>query len=348
MRFSRDLRRLFEYKLPSHLIAQRPVLERDSSRLMVVRRREGRISHHRFWELPEFLGGGDCLVRNNTKVEPVRLFARKRSGGRVELLLLRCLSSSSRGLLYEALVRGRRISLPQELVLEGVEVVVRVLSREGLTYRVEFPGELDLEGIFSQVGYMPLPPYIRRDYTQLPDREDFERYQTVYASRPGSSAAPTAGLHFTSEVFRRLEVRGVRILDITLHVGLGTFAPIRGEVEEHRMHRERFEVPLEVFQVLRGLDRSRHRILAVGTTTLRALEAVWQTGDLSGETDLFIYPPYEVRSVDLLLTNFHLPRSTLILLVAAFGGEELIYRAYQEAIAEGYRFYSYGDAMLIL
>ena len=274
----------------------------------------------------------DTLVLNDTRVIKARLFGRKPSGGQVEVLVERIVAPR----IALALMRAGHAPKAGTEVLIG-DVQASVESREGELYRVRFSE--DVERVLERHGSVPLPPYI----THPPGGEDLERYQTVYAARPGAVAAPTAGLHFDEQMLDRLRSRGARIAMLTLHVGFGTFQPVRTDsVEAHRMHRERYSVPDDTLQAIAG-----RRVLAIGTTSLRALEAAATTGETSGETDLFIYPGYEFQVVDRLLTNFHLPKSTLLMLACAFAGRDRILRAYQHAVEQRYRFFSYGDAMLI-
>ena len=336
----------FDYHLPESLIAQNPSNRRDESRLMVVNRDDGSIGHFRFSDFPGFLKQDDCLVVNETKVFPARLRGKKAgTGGSVELLLVRPESEKT----WEALVRpGRRLKEGAEIVFEEEEVTATVekVLPDG-NRLIRFDG--DPTGLIERKGSIPLPPYIQREATA----DDSERYQTVYARTPGAIAAPTAGLHFTPDILDQLDQKGVGRASVLLHVGPGTFKPVEvEEVTQHSMHAEYYEVSdsaSEQVQKARNLSR---RVIAVGTTSVRVLES--QTagdGTLQigcGWTDIFIYPGYEFQSVDVLLTNFHLPKSTLLMLVSAFAGIDLIKRAYEEAVAEGYRFYSYGDAMLIV
>jgi S-adenosylmethionine:tRNA ribosyltransferase-isomerase len=321
----------FDYELPAELIAQHPAPSRSASRLLHLEP-GGRLHDRLFTDLPELVDERDTLVLNDTRVIKARLFGRKPSGGQVEVFVERIVAPR----VALALMRAGHPPKAGTEVLIG-EVKASVEDREGELYRVSFSEEV--ERVLERHGTVPLPPYI----THAPQREDAERYQTVYAARPGAVAAPTAGLHFDERILERLRKRGARIATLTLHVGFGTFQPVRTDsVESHRMHRERYSIPDETLQAVAG-----RRTLAVGTTSLRALEAAAATGATSGETDLFIYPGYEFQVVDRLLTNFHLPKSTLLMLVCAFAGRDNILRAYQHAIEERYRFFSYGDAMLI-
>lgn len=339
---------LFNYHLPEELIAQYPLPERDKSRLMVLNRDTENIQHTTFAQLPEFLSSGDLVVLNNTRVIPARLIGKKeRSGGKVEILLL----SPRRQELWEALVkRSNRIDPGTRVIFGDGKLVAKVLKKTGTGSRlVQFEHDGDLDGLIEEYGRMPLPPYIKRDT----DNSDKKRYQTVYAKNDGAVAAPTAGLHFTEDLFDKMKSRDIKFAEIMLHVGLGTFQPVRTEdIEEHDLHSERFEVSEEVAQQINKTRDFGGRIVAVGTTSVRTLESsvdiTGHTSPQSGSTDIFIYPGYKFRSVDALITNFHLPKSTLLMLVSAFAGREFIMRAYKEAVAREYRFYSYGDAMLIV
>jgi S-adenosylmethionine:tRNA ribosyltransferase-isomerase len=342
----------FDYHLPSRLIAQRPVEPRDRSRLLVLDRETGRIEHRRFHDLPDYLREGDVLVLNETRVLPARLYGRKEPGGaRVEFLLVRRLKEDD---AWEAMVRpSRRLAPGTRVLLDGTEQSATVHERlSGDVRRVVLPPGLRLE----EVGQTPLPPYIHEPLS------DPERYQTVYARQPGSIAAPTAGLHFTPALLERLEGQGVRIAKVVLSVGLGTFRPVvADDPRDHDIGHEAYDFPREAAEAIRAARRSGARIVAVGTTAVRVLETVARIQGLdatpeslerltreSGATDLFILPGFSFRLTDVMLTNFHLPRSTLLMLVSAFAGKGLIDRAYAEAVAQEYRFYSFGDAMLML
>jgi S-adenosylmethionine:tRNA ribosyltransferase-isomerase len=322
----------FDYELPGELIAQHPVAQRSESRLLHLDAPSGALRDMKFTDFPQLVGPQDLVVLNDTRVVKARLAGRKASGGRIELFVERALGPRE----ALALVRASHPPAPgSELVIGDVRV--RVERREGELYRVRFPEEVD--SVLERHGAVPLPPYIRH----APQAQDAERYQTVYAAVPGAVAAPTAGLHFDQDMLKKVEQTGASLARITLHVGFGTFQPVRAQtVEAHRMHRERYAIPEGTFESLPG-----KRVLAVGTTSLRAMETAALTGRLEGETELFIYPGFEFRVVKRLLTNFHLPRSTLLMLVAAFAGLDNIRRAYAHAIARRYRFFSYGDAMLI-
>lgn len=337
----------FDFDVPEDLIAQSPLPQREQSRLLVLRRRSGKIEHRRFREIVEYLSPGDCLVLNHSKVIPARLHGVKEStGARVEVLLLHRLD----GERWETLVRpGKKVREEDWLSFGDGQLRGLVERRTEVGGRViRFFYEGLFEEVLDRLGEMPLPPYIRAG---LPDRG---RYQTVYAKEPGSAAAPTAGLHFTEQLLQELKERGVEQAFLTLHVGLGTFRPVTVErVEEHHMHAEYYELGEEAAALIRRTKERGGRVVAVGTTSCRTLE--WIARKFQGEiradrgwTDLFIYPGYAFRAIDGLITNFHLPRSTLVMLVSAFAGMEQTRRAYEEAIRERYRFYSFGDAMLII
>jgi S-adenosylmethionine:tRNA ribosyltransferase-isomerase len=341
----------FDYDLPSHLIAQEPAPERDRSRLMVVRRAEGTIAHHIFTDLPDLLTPGDLLILNDTRVVPARLIGRRaRTGGKWEGLFLRETPDGLWELMSQT--RGRLVEGETVVVEPGglqLTLVHKTPERRWLARPHEPGPAFDL---LLRHGQVPLPPYVRKGRASAADAE---RYQTVYARQPGAVAAPTAGLHFTPGVFRRLDERGIGRAFVTLHVGEGTFAPIQtDDVTRHRMHREWGELPAATAEAVAACRSRGGRVVAVGTTSVRVLETAsggCQPPEIrpwSGETELFIYPPYPFQLVDALVTNFHLPRTSLLCLVGAFAGVELIRRAYSTAIAEGYRFYSYGDAMAIL
>jgi S-adenosylmethionine:tRNA ribosyltransferase-isomerase len=325
----------FDYELPPELIAQHPSATRSGSRLLALT--SGTLADHRFSELPQLLSPGDLLVFNDSKVIRARLFGRKETGGRIEVLVERLLPEN------EALAQvhaGRAAKAGSTLELDG-GLRLRVLGREGEFYRLRFPGEA-LE-LIERYGSVPLPPYI----THPAQSEDEARYQTVYARAPGAVAAPTAGLHFDEPLLSALAKRGVGSAYVTLHVGAGTFQPVRVRcLADHRMHGERYEIPKPTADAILAARDRGGKIVAVGTTTVRCLEASGGTAG-AGETDLFITPGFAFRVVDRLITNFHLPRSTLLVLVSAFAGVEPIRAAYRHAVAKRYRFYSYGDAMLL-
>lgn len=349
----------FDYSLPPQLIAQHPPEKRGDSRLMVVNRKSGNLEHRIFSQLPEHLQPGDVLVVNDTKVLPARLIGRKESGGKVEILLVRKGKNrmdEAHSQEWECLAQGSGRLRPKTPVLLDPAIQSELVERtsEGL-WRLSLRdrGEKDLEESLRRIGFAPLPPYIHRNGDAEMRTRDLDRYQTVYARRDGAIAAPTAGLHFTEGLLEEIERKGVSVLSLTLHVGMGTFLPVKQEeVESHHLAAEFFEVPRETAEAIHHARGQGRRVVAVGTTVTRALEsAVDQSGKIQprqGQTDLFILPGHRFRGVDGLITNFHLPRSTLLMLVSAFAGMELILAAYEEARKRNYRFYSYGDAMLIL
>jgi len=346
--------RELEYALPEELIAQHPATERSASRLLVVKRADGSLADESIEDLPRHLRAGDALVLNDTRVLPAKFELERSTGGHIEGLFLQTDADGR----WQVLLRGaQRLREGERLGFAGAptrwEVVAeRRGERGGWTLRVS--GDESAAEILGVVGRMPLPPYIKRNRSHdAEDVADMARYQTVYAERDGAVAAPTAGLHFTPELLQRVEAAGVRIVRVTLHVGYGTFAPLEVEdLADHVMHREYAEMSAEAAADLTAIRAAGGRILAVGTTSARVLESAWHAtrwrGAYAGETDLFCYPPYAFGGVDVLLTNFHLPRSTLLALVMAFAGQELIRRAYAHAIDGRYRFFSYGDAMLIV
>ena len=334
----------FDYKLPEELIAKTPAAKRDASRLMVLHRNDGRIEHRRFSDVIEYLEPSDILVVNNTKVIPARLIGHKKgTGGEVEILLLRQESEY----LWKCLVRPGRRLMPGAKVefkngLMEAEIVER---REGGQRLVKFSYNGDFYQVLESVGQVPLPPYIDRKPTEA----DNNRYQTIYAKEEGAVAAPTAGLHFTPELMAAIKAKGVEVLEILLHVGWGTFkGVVADDIREHKMDAEYYRISKEAAEKIKNGKLENRRIIAVGTTTSRALESFGQSGKLSDWTEIFIYPPYQFKIVDALVTNFHLPKSTLIMLVSALAGRENVMKAYQEAIKEKYRFYSYGDAMMVV
>lgn len=337
-------RSAFHFDLPEHLIAQEPASPRRASRLLVLDGSTGAVADAGMRDLPDLLSAGDLLVLNDTRVIPARLYARKPTGGAVEILIERALGEHE---ALAALGANRKPPAGAALALEGGGEAV-VVGREGEFFRLRFALDESLEAYLERCGHMPLPPYIER----ADKPADRERYQTVFASRPGAVAAPTAGLHFDETLLAALDERGIERAFVTLHVGAGTFQPVRAEtVEEHRLHAERVEVSAALCERVARTRERGGRVVAVGTTTVRSLETA-AGGDgvlrpFSGESDLFIYPGYRFRMVDALVTNFHLPESSLLMLVAAFGGYEHVMAAYRHAVAAGYRFYSYGDAMLV-
>ncbi len=342
---------LYDYELPPESIAQRPAEPRDASRLMVLHRGDGKIEHAVFRDLGRFLRAGDLLVLNNTRVFPARTIGTRSTGGKVEVFFLRDLGQG----LWEAMIRAHgKPKSGEYLQLEGGRLVVKLAEKTPTgQWTVLVPRAADLLKTLQEVGRTPLPPYVRRGEDRSLETFDHERYQTVYARQTGAVAAPTAGLHFTEALLRALRERGVGTAEITLHVGLGTFQPIKVEdVRRHRMHAEFLSIDAQAAARVAEAKRTGGRVVAVGTTSCRALETAAVSphgfGPFQGESRLYVHPPYTFKMTDALLTNFHLPRSTLLLLVAAFAGRERILGAYAEARRLGYRFYSYGDAMLII
>jgi len=340
----------FNYHLPSDLIAQQPLPERSQSRMMVVHRSTGTTEHKHISDIVQYLRSGDLLVVNDTKVIPARVFGhRTDTGGNVELLLLEEIAPGIWETLYRASAPPRpgiRLSLAQDK-LQG-----KIMSTDG-KITVKLSSDKPLLEILDEEGVAPLPPYIKRERGQgQMTQADRERYQTVYAQQPGAVAAPTAGLHFTPALLYKIEALGVKRTSVTLHVGTGTFKPVRTEnVEDHVMDSERYEITDETAREINTTRAAGGRIVACGTTTVRTLEAAAERLPLpaqSGRTSIFIFPPFKFKIVDVMLTNFHLPMSTLIMMVSAFAGKDLIFKAYGEAVREKYRFYSYGDCMLIL
>lgn len=337
----------FNFDLPEELIAQTPLENRSSSRLMVLNREEESINHRHFYNIVDYFEPGDCLVLNNTKVMPARLFGEKEdTGGKVELLLLTQLEGDE----WEVLVKpAKKVKVGTRLTFgDGLLTAECIQLKEhgGRTIRFEYEG-IFLE-VLDKLGEMPLPPYIKEEL------DDRDRYQTVYAEEVGSAAAPTAGLHFTEELLEKIKAKGVHIAYITLHVGLGTFRPVQVDnIEEHDMHAEFYQMSQDTAELLNEVKQKNNKIIAVGTTSVRTLETIARDEngkfkEKSGWTDIFIYPSYQFKAIDAMITNFHLPKSTLIMLVSAFANQEYILKAYKEAVDERYRFFSFGDAMLIL
>lgn len=332
----------FYFDLPNELIARFPLAKRSASRLLSVKRATGELAHGQFCDLLEHLEAGDLLVFNNTRVIPARLYGEKASGGKIEILVERVLSET------DVLCHMRSSRSPKagsKVVLEGVEA--EVLGREGALFVLRFHTDTPVLELLERVGHMPLPPYMERADID----SDKERYQTVYAKTPGAVAAPTAGLHFDDELLTKLKARGVNFAFVTLHVGAGTFQPVKVErIDEHQMHAEYIEVSQEVVTAVKATRAAGKRVVAVGTTSVRSLESASPSGEIApfyGDSRIFIYPGYRFRSVDAIVTNFHLPESTLIMLVSAFAGREQTLNAYKEAVEQGYRFFSYGDAMFL-
>ncbi|MBI5237161.1 MAG: tRNA preQ1(34) S-adenosylmethionine ribosyltransferase-isomerase QueA [Deltaproteobacteria bacterium] len=335
----------FDFSLPEDLIAQYPPGERDASRLMVLRRETGEVLHRTFSDIKDCLREGDLLVLNDTKVMPARLFGKKATGGRIEVLLVEKVTGDKE--VWKCLINSSKVKGGTVVLFdEGVSAGILGRGADGL-WECEFKG--DISGKLDRLGKIPLPPYIKREAEDL----DRERYQTVFAGVKGAVAAPTAGLHFTGPLLEEIRKKGVEVRHVTLHTGPGTFMPVRvDDIKDHRMHKERYAISPEVFNAVLKAKRENRRVVGVGTTSARALEAAVLSGFespvLSGHTDIFIYPGFEFKVMDALLTNFHLPGSTLIMLVSAFAGLDNLLNAYREAVREGYRFFSYGDAMLII
>ncbi len=334
----------FNYKLPEELIAQTPIKKRDESRLMILDRNSQTIEHHIFKEIIDYLEPGDCLVRNNTRVMPARIYGKKETGAKIEFLLLKNIE----GDIWETIVRpGNKLHIGTKVIFGDKLLEAEILDiMPGGTRKVKFKYEGIFNEILDKIGLMPLPPYI---HEQLKDNE---RYQTVYAKYNGSSAAPTAGLHFTPELIKKIEEKGVKIANVTLHVGIGTFRPVKEEnVENHEMHSEHYYIKKEDAEKINESKKAGKKIISVGTTSCRVLETVADENGLvteaEGDTQIFIYPGYKFKCLDGLITNFHLPQSTLLMLVSALAGKEYILKAYDEAVKEKYRFFSFGDAMFI-
>jgi S-adenosylmethionine:tRNA ribosyltransferase-isomerase len=333
----------FYYELPAELIAHYPTAERSASRLLSLEGKSGKIQHRQFKELPELLNPGDLLVFNNTYVVPARLHGNKDSGGKVELLVERIINEQR----FLAHIRASKTPKPGSTIRLDNDVIAVVEARHDDLYELSFHGSQSVIEVLEAIGHIPLPPYINR-----PDEEmDKERYQTIYANRKGAVAAPTAGLHFDQAILDRLTERGIQQAFVTLHVGAGTFQPVRvDDLSQHIMHSEYAEISAEVCELVRQTKANGKRVIAVGTTTTRVLETAAQSGTLQafkGDTQLFIKPGYRFHCVDAMVTNFHLPESTLLMLLCAFAGYETVMKAYDEAVTERYRFYSYGDAMLV-
>ena len=336
----------FNYELPEELIAQTPLEKRDESRLMVLNREEQTIEHKTFKDIIDYLKPGDVLVRNNTKVIPARLYGKKETGANVEFLLL----NNQEGDIWECIVRpGNKLHVGTKVIFgEGLLTAEILEILPGGTRKVKFYYNGIFNEILDQIGLMPLPPYIHESLKEK------DRYQTVYAKYEGSAAAPTAGLHFTPELLKKLEEKGVIIANVTLHVGIGTFRPVKEDtVEKHEMHSEHFYIKQENVEKINKAKQEGRRVIAVGTTSCRVLESVAdeKTGmvkQIEDDTEIFIYPGYKFKCIDGLITNFHLPQSTLLMLVSALAGKEYIMNAYNEAVKEKYRFFSFGDAMFII
>ena len=334
----------FNYNLPEELIAQVPLEKRDESRLMVLDRDKQTIEHKKFKDIIDYLEPGDCLVRNNTKVIPARIYGKKETGAHVEFLLL----NNIEGDIWESIVRpGNKLHVGTKVIFGDGLLTADILEiMPGGTRKVEFHYKGIFNEILDKIGLMPLPPYIHEEL------KDNDRYQTVYAKYEGSAAAPTAGLHFTPELLRKIQDKGVKIANVTLHVGIGTFRPVKeDEVEKHQMHSEHYYIKKEDVEKINQTKKDGKRVIAVGTTSCRVLETIADENGIvketEGDTQIFIYPGYKFKCLDGLITNFHLPQSTLLMLVSALAGKDYIMKAYNEAVKEKYRFFSFGDAMFI-
>lgn len=334
----------FNYNLPEELIAQTPIKKRDESRLMVLDKKSKTIEHKHFYDILDYLEPGDCLVRNNTKVIPARLYGIKETGANVEFLIL----NNIEGDVWESIVRpGNKLHVGTKVIFGDGILTAEVLDiMPGGTRKVKFYYDGIFNEILDQIGLMPLPPYIHESLKEK------ERYQTVYAKYDGSAAAPTAGLHFTDELLEKVRAKGVEIANVTLHVGIGTFRPVKeDEVEKHDMHSEHFYIKQDDADKINKAKREGKRVISVGTTSCRVLESVADENgfvrEIEGDTKIFIYPGYKFKCLDALITNFHLPQSTLLMLVSALADREFILSAYEEAVREKYRFFSFGDAMFI-
>ncbi|NOQ93973.1 MAG: tRNA preQ1(34) S-adenosylmethionine ribosyltransferase-isomerase QueA [Methylophaga sp.] len=333
----------FKFDLPSELIAQFPSDQRTASRLLSLNGDSGDVNDLQFLDLPSLLKANDLLVFNNTKVIPARLLGQKDSGGKIEVLVERVLDEHR---VFSHIRSSKSLKVGRHLLLEE-SLDVEVLGRKEALYELYFHGELSATQALEKYGRLPLPPYIERDV----DKEDLERYQTVYAEHIGAVAAPTAGLHFDKSMIEKIEAMGIETAQVTLHVGAGTFQPVRvDDIKTHQMHSERIEVTQEVCAQVKATHARGGRVIAVGTTSVRALESASHSGQIesfSGETEIFIYPGYQFKSVDAMITNFHTSESTLLMLVSAFAGRDNIMAAYDHAIEQKYRFFSYGDAMFL-
>ena len=335
----------FDYELPEELIAQTPIEKRDESRLMVLNRKNNTIEHKTFKDIIDYLEPGDCLVRNNTKVIPARIYGKKETGANIEFLLL----NNIEGDIWETIVRpGNKLHIGTKVIFGNGLLTAEILdTMPGGTIKVLFTYKGIFNEILDKIGLMPLPPYIHEELKEK------DRYQTVYAKYEGSAAAPTAGLHFTNELLEKIEQKGIDIANVTLHVGIGTFRPVKEDtVEAHEMHSEHFYIKQEDCDKINKAKKNGKRVIAVGTTSCRVLETIANPENgtvepIEGDTQIFIYPGYTFKCIDGLITNFHLPQSTLLMLVSALAGKEYIMKAYNEAVQEKYKFFSFGDAMFI-
>ena len=340
----------YDYELPKELIAQLPSEKRENCRMMVLDRQTKSIEHKHFYDIMDYFDENDVLVLNNTKVIPARLFGKKNTGANIEVFLLKQISDK----VWEVLINPSKRVKEESLIDISPDLYVKVLTRQNEgKWLVELHYDGDFYQILDKVGNIPLPPYIERTMTDAQLKAlDYDRYQTVYAEKEGSVAAPTAGLHFTKELLKKLEEKGVTICYVTLNVGLGTFRPIKVEnILEHKMDSEEYEISKQTAEIIMNAKKQGKRITAVGTTTVRTLESCMQKYDeileVVDDSTLFIYPGFEFKVIDRLITNFHLPKSTLLMLVSALAGKDYIFKAYKEAIEKKYKFYSYGDCMLI-
>lgn len=341
----------YDYDLPKEFIAQCPLENREDARLLVLCRRTGEIEHRKFYEIVDYFSRGDVLIFNNTKVVPACITGCKVSGASVELLFIEDLGENQWKVLIKT---GAKLRENEEIWIDNKAIPLKLIKKlKDGSWLVKCHGEIDIKGLFQRIGRMPLPPYIKRaknnDALLQLDRE---RYQTVFAQKEGAIAAPTAGLHFSKDTIEKIKDRGVEIGFVTLHVGLGTFLPMKTEdMRDHQIHKEYYECPEVVIQKIEKAKKENKRVVAVGTTSCRVLETIAMSDaalSYSGWTNIFIYPPYKFQNVDILITNFHLPRTTLLLLVSAFAGRENILDAYEIAKRKGYRFFSYGDCMMII
>ena len=334
----------FNYYLPEELIAQTPIAKRDESRLMILDKNTGKIENKVFKNIIDYLEPGDCLVRNNTKVIPARLYGKKETGAKVEFVLLKNIEND----VWEAMVRpGNKLHTGAKVVFgDGILRAEILETLQDGTRKVKFEYDGIFNEILDKIGLMPLPPYIHESL------KDNDRYQTVYAKFDGSAAAPTSGLHFTEELLKKIEDKGISIANVTLHVGIGTFRPVKEKnIEEHHMHTEHYYIKQEDAEKINNAKKSGHRVIAVGTTSCRTIETVADENGFvkacEGDTGIYIYPGYKFKCLDALITNFHLPESTLLMLVSALAGRENVLNAYNEAVKERYKFFSFGDAMFI-
>lgn len=340
----------YDYELPKELIAQTPSEKRENCRMMILDKNDKSLTHKRFYDITDYFDENDVLVLNNTKVIPARLFGYKETGAHIEIFLLKQIA----GKTWQVLVNPSKRVKEQMVIEISPELSVKILTREDEgKWLVDLIYDGDFYEILDKVGNIPLPPYIERQMTDEQLKTlDYDRYQTVYAKREGSVAAPTAGLHFTQEILEKLEAKGVKVCYVTLNVGLGTFRPVKVDnILEHKMDSEQFEIPAKTAKIITEAKKAGKKITAVGTTTVRTLETCMKKHgeilEVVDDSTLFIYPGFEYKVVDRLITNFHLPKSTLIMLVSAFAGKDFVFNAYEEAIKEEYLFYSYGDCMLI-